>query len=85
MPLECGEVQRFWLDVYSWIHRLDYENYVLSSTKIILGDLDSQNKTINLIILYGKVYIHLAETKETFPYVFLLKNLHKESISNTEM
>ena len=47
--------------------------------QMIMGDFESQHKVINLIILYGKVCIHLAKIKEISPNFFFLRNYSKRA------
>ena len=44
-----------------------------------MGDIESHHKIINLIILYGKVYIHLSKNKEISPHFFFLRNYSKRA------
>ena len=46
----------------------------MTKNKVIMGDLEIHHNVSNLIILYGKVCIHLAKIKEISPNFFFLKN-----------
>ena len=56
------------------------QNYVLTNTKRIMRDVERQNKIINIIIVDGKVYVHLTKNKGMSPNLFHLKKLIEMSI-----
>ena len=79
MLLECRELQNTCLDVQSWIQQLAYEDFTLTNNRIIMGDLETHHKVINLIILNGNVCIHLTRIREIAPNFFFLKTYMKRT------
>ena len=66
-----------WNSVEEWIIELGMENYHLSNSKIILGDMENA-MSINTIILMTKKVIHNSMKKEQRPHLLNVKNKIKK-------
>ena len=66
-----------WESVESWIRSLGMENYNISTTRIVLGDLDNAH-IVNTIILLTKKVIYNAMKKEQRPNFLNVKNETKK-------
>ena len=73
MFLECHYSQELWGNIQTWIRSLGMDNYNLSSSKIILGDLENAN-AINTIILMTKKVLYNCMKKEQRPNMLNVKN-----------
>ena len=73
MFLDCEIVIQLWNEVQEWIQALGMNNYNLSQSKIILGDLENA-MSINTIILLTKKVIYNAMKKEQSPHLLNVKN-----------
>ena len=68
MFLSCVHSQELWDSIQLWIRSLGMDNYNLSPSKIILGDLDNASaiKTIILMTKKSPLYLHEERAKATF-------------------
>ena len=73
MFLECQYSQELWGNIQLWIRSLGMDNYNLSPSKIILGDLENAN-AINTIILMTKKVLYNCMKKEQKPHLLNVKN-----------
>ena len=73
MLLQCEISHGLWLDVGNWISELGMENYHLSDTRIIPGDLENAS-SINTIILFTKKAIYNSMKMEQKPNIINVKN-----------
>ena len=73
MLLQCEISRGLRLDVGNWRVKLGMENYHLSDTRIILGDLENAS-SINTIILLTKKTIYNSMKKEHKPNIINVKN-----------
>ena len=72
MFLDCEISIDLWNEVQEWIHTLGMDNYNLSQSRIILGDLENA-MSINTIILLTKKVIYNSMKKEQRPHILTLK------------
>ena len=79
MLLECREIQPFWLLAKYSIMDSATRKYEFAHNKVIIGEPESHHKEINLIIIYGKVCIHLTKMKEICPNFFFPKGYMKRA------
>ena len=77
MFLDCEIVVQLWNEVQEWIHALGMNNYNLSQSRIILGDLENA-MSINTIILLTKKVIYNSMKKEQSPHIINVKNEVKQ-------
>ena len=73
MFLECEYSQGLWDSIQTWIRSLGMDNYNLSPSKIILGDLENAT-AINTIILMTKKVLYTCMKKEQKPHLLNVKN-----------
>ena len=73
MFLQCEISIELWNSVQNWIKELGMENYHLSNSRIILGDLENA-LSINTIILITKKVIYNSMKKEQIPHIANVKN-----------
>ena len=64
MFLQCEISLELWSSIEYWIRDLGMENYNLSKSKIVLGDLDNAT-AMNTIILITKKVIYNSMKKRT--------------------
>ena len=81
MFLECifSYSQGVWDSIQTWIRSLGMDNYNLSPSKIILGDLENAT-AINTIILMTKKVLYTCMKKEQKPHLLNVKNEVKKYI-----
>ena len=72
MFLDCEISNHLWNEVQEWIHTLGMDNYNLSQSRIILGDLENA-MSINTIILLTKKVIYNSMKKEQRPHILNIK------------
>ena len=77
MFLHCDISLELWEEVENWIRLLGMENYNMSASKIVLGDLENAH-FINTIILLTKKVIYNAMKKEQQPHILNVKNETKK-------
>ena len=63
MLLYCEISKELWFKVENWIIELGMENYHLTNSRIVLGDLENAS-SINAIILLTKLTIYNAMKRE---------------------
>ena len=73
MFLQCEISLELWSSIEYWIRDLGMENYNLSKSKIVLGDLDNAT-AMNTIILITKKVIYNSMKKEQQPHILDVKN-----------
>ena len=62
MLLECQHSRSLWENVSAWIRELGMQDYNLTASRIIIGDLEN-SIAINSIILHTKKVIYNARRK----------------------
>ena len=77
MFLDCEIIVQLWNEVQDWIQALGMNNYNLSQSRIILGDLENA-MSINTIILLTKKVIYNSMKKEQSPHILNVKNEVKQ-------
>ena len=73
MFLECEISINLWDEVQEWIQTLGMDNYNLSQSRIILGDMENA-MSINTIISLTKKVIYNSMKKEQRPHILNIKN-----------
>ena len=73
MFLDCEISIDLWNEVQEWIQTLGMDNYNLSQSRIILGDMENA-MSINTIILLTKKVIYNSMKKEQRPHILNIKN-----------
>ena len=73
MFLECGVSIDLWNENLEQIRLLGMENYNLSQSRIVLGDMENA-MAINTIILLTKKIIYNSMKKEQKPHLLNVKN-----------
>ena len=73
MFLECHYSQELWGNIQTWIRSLGMDNYNLSPSKIILGDLENANAIYTIILMTKKVLYNCMK-KEQRPHMLNVKN-----------
>ena len=78
MFLECEISIDLWDEVQEWIQTLGMDNYNLSQSRIILGDMENAMSINTIILLTKKViyisYIYNSMKKEQRPHILNIKN-----------
>ena len=77
MFLHCDISLELWEGVENWTRVLGMENYNMSASKIVLGDLENAH-FINTIILLTKKVIYNSMKKEQQPHLLNVKNETKK-------
>ena len=77
MFLQCDISLELWEGVENWIRALGMENFNISASKIVLGDLENAH-FINTIILLTKKVIYNSMKKEQQPHLLNVKNETKK-------
>ena len=75
--LQCEISLELWESVENWIRSLGMENYNISASRIVLGDLDNAH-FINTIILLTKKVIYNAMKKDQQLHLLNVKNETKK-------
>ena len=70
MFLDCEISIDLWNEVQEWIQTLGMDNYNLSQSRIILGDMENAMST-NTIILLTKKVIYNSMKKEQRPHKYI--------------
>ena len=73
MFLSCPHSMELWEKVTDWIRELGMPNYVLTASRMIIGDLENA-LAINTIILHTKKVIYNAKKKEQIPHIVNVKH-----------
>ena len=73
MFLGCLHVIELWENVTDWIVELGMPNYVMTASRMIIGDLENA-LAINTIILHTKKVIYNAKKKEQIPHILNVKH-----------
>ena len=73
MLLECQHSMSLWENVSIWIGELGMQDYNLTASRIIIGDLENAI-AINSIILHTKKVIYNAKKKEQKPSIINVKH-----------
>ena len=73
MLLECQHSRSLWDNVSLWIRELGMQDYNLTASRIIIGDLENAI-AINSIILHTKKVIYNAKKKEQKPNIVNVKH-----------
>ena len=73
MLLECQHSISLWENVSTWIRELGMQDYNLTASRIIIGDLENAI-AINSIILHTKKVIYNAKKKEQKPSIINVKH-----------
>ena len=73
MFLGCPHVIELWENVTDWIVELGMPNYVMTASRMIIGDLENA-LAINTIILHTKKVIYNAKKKEQIPHILNVKH-----------
>ena len=80
MLLECQHSMSLWENVSTWIRELGMQDYNLTASRIIIGDLENAI-AINSIILHTKKVIYNAKKKEQKPCIINVKHEVKNFIT----
>ena len=73
MLIQCPISKNLWGSVRDWIEELGMQNYQISDSKIIIGDLENA-ACINTILLLTKKFNYNAMKKEQKPHIAHVKN-----------
>ena len=73
MFLGCPHSMELWENVTDWIRELGMFNYILTASRMIIGDLENA-LAINTIILHTKKVIYNAKKKEQIPHIVNVKH-----------
>ena len=63
MLLSCPIIKTLWSEVYQWIIEIGFQDYTLTDSRIIIGDLEN-GPILNSIILLTKKVIYDSFKKE---------------------
>ena len=77
MFLQCEISLELLRNIGYWIRELGMENYNLSNSKTVLGDLDNTT-ALNTIILITKKVLYNSMKKEQQPHILNVKNEAKK-------
>ena len=80
MFLGCPHSMELWENVTDWIRELGMPNYILTASRMIIGDLENA-LAINTIILHTKKVIYNAKKQEQIPHILNVKHEVKNLLS----